>query len=114
MLHFDMKRPIIPDEYQEMYDNIISPSLMPRDKWFNMPKDSKRRSFLDWYYRVSLCVEFSNCGKFFKVTGIPTWVTLGELYGKGSPYGDFYTKSLSPESIQKQREFWNKNDIDEI
>lgn len=108
-----MKKPDIPEEYLEMYNKIISPFKVPRNKWYLMPTEPLKREFLYWYFRVSLCIEFSPGETHYKVNSEPTWTTTADLYGQSSSYGDFYTKAYEPKNLDKQRKFWNKETDDE-
>lgn len=107
--HFKtMKRPEIPVEYREMYDYVVNPWKFPIDEWFVSPKNDKKMNFLNWLYREGLCVEFSEGKTHFRITGSPQWgVTLSEMYGTGSSYGDFYIKAYSEEAVSNQKNIWD-------
>lgn len=61
----------IPVEYERLYSRIIQPSIFIQEKWYPMPKDVFTHSFLMWYYKQTLCVEFSEDKRHFMVVGYP-------------------------------------------
>lgn len=72
-------------EFIDLYRKITDRVTFKLDEWYLYPKDALISEFIEWFYKDSGCLEFSENREKFKVTAWPTKATIRSFIGETSP-----------------------------
>lgn len=62
----------MPSEYIGLYNKIVDSNAFIQDKWYRMSKKDVEKNFIEWYYKETMAIEFSENRSYFRVLFYPT------------------------------------------
>lgn len=106
----------IKEDFLPLIEKIRDSEVFRHKQWYKYPKDALQAEFIEWYFKNTLNLEFTEDKSHFRVIDYDTYEIDQFLKTNGRKKTTAFTDAMTDEAVAKQKAYWqeyHKNNPDQ-